>query len=75
MNNHLIYIGTAVILIGFFLVFIASLTGTKDSKIAIGGFIGFIPFGFANDSKMLWIVGAISFVMFVVFMFFQFYNK
>jgi len=29
-------------------------TQNKDTKVAVGGFIGFIPFGFANDKRLLW---------------------
>jgi len=38
------------------MVFIGALTGSQkgDTKIAVGGFIGFIPFGFSNDKKLLW---------------------
>ncbi|MBI2208797.1 hypothetical protein HYU50_04860 [Candidatus Woesearchaeota archaeon] len=58
MNQQLISIGILVILIGFAIVFIGSFLGTQKSetKVAVGGFIGFIPFGFANDKRMLWIV-------------------
>ncbi|MDP7244695.1 MAG: hypothetical protein QF568_05090 [Flavobacteriales bacterium] len=55
MNNNLIPIGILVILIGFALVFIGALTSTnKDTKVAVGGFIGFIPFGFGNDKRLVW---------------------
>ena len=32
---------------------------SKDTKVAVGGFIGFIPFGFTNDKKLLWILVAL----------------
>lgn len=58
MQNNLISIGILVILIGFVLVFIGALTslgsGQKDTKVAVGGFIGFIPFGFGNDKRLVW---------------------
>ena len=46
---NLAMIGFVIILIGFALVFIGYMTGAKDSKVAVGGVIGFAPFGFGND--------------------------
>ena len=60
MENSLIPIGILVILAGFALVFIGALTGAqKDTKIAVGGFIGFIPFGFGNDKRLVWALVAL----------------
>jgi len=71
MENNLISIGILVVLIGFALVFIGALTslgsGQKDTKVAVGGFIGFIPFGFGNDKKMVW---ALVVIMAIVMVFF-----
>lgn len=71
MNYNLISIGMAVILIGFALVFIGALTqaftGKSDTKVAVGGFIGFIPFGFANDKKMMWVLIALMAVVLAFF--------
>ena len=70
MENNLISIGILVILAGFALVFIGSLTGTqKDTKIAIGGFIGPFPFGFANDKTMLYFVMGLSLFIFISFIY------
>ena len=56
--ERLIPIGFIVILIGFAILVLGSFnSGSGDSarpKVAVGGFIGFIPFGFMNDRKMLW---------------------
>tara|TARA_Y100000310_G_C20699991_1_gene828848 strand:- start:3734 stop:3970 length:237 start_codon:yes stop_codon:yes gene_type:complete len=68
MNQQLLTIGILVILIGFVMVFIGALSGTQKSetKVAVGGFIGFIPFGFANDSKLLYaLMGIMSFFLLV----------
>jgi len=71
MNNNLISIGILVILIGFALVFIGALTnlGTsqKDTKVAVGGFVGFIPFGFGNDKKMVWTLVIIMSLLMIFF--------
>ena len=65
MNQQIISIGILVILLGFAIVFIGSFLGTQKSetKVAVGGFVGFIPFGFANDRKLLWALIAIMGVM------------
>ena len=58
MSYNMTSVGILVILIGFALVFIGALTqaftGKSDTKVAVGGFIGFIPFGFGNDKRMVW---------------------
>ncbi len=58
MNQQIISIGILVILLGFAIVFIGSFLGTQKSetKVAVGGFVGFIPFGFASDKRMLYIL-------------------
>lgn len=60
-------IGIAMILLGFFLVFVGSLTGKGDSKVAVGGIIGFIPFGFGNDPQLVKIAIIISAVLAIIF--------
>lgn len=67
-SSQLIIIGIIVIFIGMFMVFFGSIAGMQkgESKVAVGGFIGFIPFGFANDKRMLWVVVGIS-LAFMVF--------
>ena len=73
--EQLVGLGVLMIFIGFVLVFFGSL-GSKDSKtkVAVGGFIGFIPFGFGNDKKLVWTVTIVSFVMFLIFLFFRLHN-
>ena len=47
----IILIGFAIIVIGI----LGSSAGTGERpKVAVGGFIGFIPFGFMNDRRMFW---------------------
>lgn len=57
--KELIPLGVLVIFIGIIMVSIGALSQASkpesQSKVAIGGFIGFIPFGFANDKRMLYI--------------------
>ena len=79
MNYNMASLGILVILIGFALVFIGALTqaftGKSDTKVAVGVFIGFIPFGFANDKKMMWVLitlmGAVLMFFFIMSFFLQ----
>ncbi len=57
MAENLVIIGTVLLFIAIALIVIGSLTGAKNAKVGIGGFIGPFPFGWANDPKMLpWII-------------------
>ncbi|HLD42482.1 MAG TPA: hypothetical protein VJB08_00655 [Candidatus Nanoarchaeia archaeon] len=54
-------VGIALVFVGFGLIFASLMNSGKsegkvDTKFAVGGFIGFIPFGFANDKRMLLVV-------------------
>ena len=74
-NYNLASIGIFIILIGFILVFFGALSSsnTKDTKAAIGGFIGFIPFGFANDKRMMWVLIALMAFVLVFFLAINFF--
>ena len=66
MSQQLIFLGILVIFIGFIVVFIGALSGAQkgETKVAVGGFIGFIPFGYWSDPKLKWFVlGFIGLVM------------
>jgi len=77
MNYNMTSLGILVILIGFALVFIGALTqaftGKSDTKIAVGGFIGFIPFGFGNDKRMVWALIALMAVALAFFFIMNFF--
>ncbi len=62
-------IGLVLLIAGILVIIIGSLLGTKsDVKIGVGGFIGPIPFGWANDPRLMpWII-AITMVIAVVFL-------
>ena len=71
---QLVNIGILVIFVGFILVFLGLLNSSKENsntKVAVGGFIGFIPFGFGNDKNLLWFVTILSAVVFLVWLFFS----
>lgn len=67
--EHLVLIGIIVVFIGIFLIILGSLLEASEgkTKFAVGGFIGPIPFGFASEKGMLYLVIAISLVLFVLF--------
>ena len=75
--QHLISLGTILIFIGFIIVFFGIFMGAKESatsktKVAIGGFIGPIPFGFGNDKNLVWFVTILSLALFLVWILFSF---
>ena len=73
--EQLINLGVIVILAGFIIVFIGMLQAAKEpgskTKVAVGGFIGFIPFGFGNDKNMVWFAAILSFVLLVIWIIFR----
>lgn len=77
MKMDIIGIGTIIVFIGMLIIFIGAFSGLSkgDSKVAVGGFIGFIPFGFANDKNMLWFVIGFSAVIMIIFLALQFFWK
>ena len=75
-TEQLIGIGILLIFAGFIIVFIGSFMAAKDTstktKVAVGGFIGPIPFGFGNDKNLVWFVTILSLVLFIVWIFFSY---
>ncbi len=73
--EQLINLGIIVIFVGFIIVFIGMLQAAKEpsskTKVAVGGFIGLIPFGFGNDKNMVWFVAILSFVLLVIWIIFR----
>lgn len=71
--KNLIPVGTLFVFLGMILIIIGALTQaqTKDqkssAKVAVGGFIGFIPFGFANDKRMMYVVIGLMAVLVVFY--------
>ena len=74
--QQIINIGIIVIFVGFIIVFFgllnASKEGTSKTKVAVGGFIGFIPFGFGNDKNLIWFVTVLSAVLFIFWLILSF---
>ena len=73
--EQLISLGILLIIIGFAAVFFGLLKGAKESasstKVAIGGFIGPIPFGFGNDKNLVWFVAILSLVLLLAWIMFS----
>ena len=74
--EQLISLGILMIVAGFIIVFFGALMGAKETtsktKVAVGGFIGPIPFGFGNDKNFVWFVTILSLVIFIVWILFSF---
>jgi uncharacterized membrane protein len=68
MQNNLILLGIIFVFLGFILLFIGSLMGAKtgDSKVAVVGLLGPIPFGFGNDKRLFLIALSIAVALMVV---------
>jgi len=71
ISKYLFLVGIGLLFLGMLLIIIASFAGAEktDSKIAVGGIIGFIPFGFGNDRKLVlfgMILTAVIFVFFIL---------
>jgi len=59
-------VGIGLIFLGIIIIFIAGFLGAEkgESKVAIGGIVGFIPFGFANEKRMLWFMMILTAMVF-----------
>jgi len=74
VDERIVLIGFALVFAGMIVIILGSALGSKNkpnsssSGFAVGGFIGPIPFGWATEKPLLYIVIAISVIMFLVFM-------
>lgn len=71
-NEQLIVLGILLVVVGLIVLFIGSIVGAEKTqvKVGVGGFIGPIPFGFANDPRILWAAITLTFVLLLLFLFF-----
>ena len=67
---NLVTIGFIAVIVGIILIVLGSLQG-GNTKVGIGGFIGPFAFGWANDSRMLQLVIALSLIALVIFIIFS----
>lgn len=74
--EQIISLGILLMVIGFIIVFFSILKGSKETssktKVAVGGFIGPIPFGFGNDKNLVWFAAILSVVLFLMWILFSF---
>lgn len=52
MQQSVVAVGIILLFMGIIFIILGSLSGKGDTKMAVGGFIGPIPFGWANDPQM-----------------------
>lgn len=73
--EQLISFGVLLILIGFIIIIFGLLKAAKEgaskTKVAFGGFIGFIPFGFGNDKNFVLFVAVLSLALFILWLIFS----
>lgn len=69
-NDTFIIFGFLLIFIGISIILL-SYIGTKNIKVhyGVGGFIGPIPFGFANSKEMLYIVILLTIIIVLMYIF------
>jgi uncharacterized membrane protein len=66
-QQQIIQIGFFLIFLGIMVIFFGShlFSEKADAKFSFVGFLGFIPFGFSNDKKLLVISLVIMFILIV----------
>ncbi|MBI2583406.1 MAG: hypothetical protein HYW25_01950 [Candidatus Aenigmarchaeota archaeon] len=67
--SELVYVGLFVVVIGIILIIVGGLVNAQESRseVAVGGFIGTIPFGFATNPAMFLIVLIITVIVAAAF--------
>jgi len=70
MSNFFLFLGMAFLIIGILIIMAAAFLGKGEAKTeaGVGGFIGFLPFGFATSKGMLYLVIALSLAALAVFL-------
>ena len=77
--KQLITIGTILLFVSIILIFAGSILSQKDSKNSnsqffVGGFIGFIPFGFGTSKTAFWIGMGLTVIVATIFFILRFNN-
>ncbi|MEK6934868.1 MAG: hypothetical protein AABW46_03245 [Nanoarchaeota archaeon] len=64
----LIQLGMFILFLGIILIFLGSFSQSKssDTKVAVGGFIGPIPFGFLNDKRLFPVLVGLIILGFII---------
>ena len=65
----IVSIGFLIVIIGIILIVVGGLVNAQESKggVAVGGFIGPIPFGFATNPTLFLVILAVTVVIAVLF--------
>jgi uncharacterized membrane protein len=69
MSQLFLLLGILFVIIGVMIIafFALGIPGETKTEVAVGGFIGPIPFGFATSRNMLYLTIALSAAMFAAF--------
>jgi len=68
MKQALLPLGVLLVFLGITLITIHGFTGQNgDTKVAVGGFIGPVPFGFGNSPGMVKLAIVLSFAALAIF--------
>lgn len=65
---NILQMGFVLVFLGMILLVIGALqnAGKTKTDFAFGGIIGFIPFGFASDPRMFWIMVALLILILIL---------
>jgi uncharacterized membrane protein len=66
--ENLFFIGLIFIILGIILIITAILHQKGEIKVGIGGFIGPVPFGFANEPEMMKLIIIVVAIVAIVFL-------
>lgn len=73
MNHFLIPLGIIFVFIGIVIIIIGTILssqGKSNSQFAVGGIIGFIPFGFGTSKELVYFAVAVSVILLIIFLVF-----
>ena len=72
--EQIIGLGILIMILGFMIIFFGIINakeGSSKAKVAFGGFIGPIPFGFGNDKNTVKFVAVLSAVLLIIWVLFR----
>ncbi len=70
MSQFFLYLGLVFVAIGILIIilFAVGKSGEGKAEVGVGGFIGFIPFGFATSKSTLYVAISLSIVCLAIFL-------
>ena len=69
MNHFLIPLGIILVFVGIAVIIIGAILsshGKSNSQFAVGGIIGFIPFGFGTSKELVYFAVAVSVILLII---------